>query len=791
MRKLKKTQDKASVAKKLLIVGIILVASLLLSLTNPQNILRQNAVPTPDDAVFQSIAFHMSQGKMPYRDIFDHKGPLLYVINFIGFVINASWGIWLLELIAILITLLIIYKTARLFTSRFWSLVSTLLTATIAFSYIWNEATGVETFSLPFIACSLLHFLKFIKNGRLRTKEILLSGVNLGAVLMLRPNMIAVWVIFCIAVVIEFTSKKKFKELFTYIWKFATGITLVVAPLIIWLLFTKSFGAFIDCYFSFNSYYTLHSQASTLSNRIHLILKPFKNSLILLGSIGLLAVLIGKRDTRKTCIYVAITMMLSLFSIASSGRSYSHYYTVLIPCIAIPFSLTLGFLSEKIQKTALCLILILFSVYSIFPIWTEHAREIITMAKTARLDLNYEQYGNVIDYIKRNSSPDDKITTWRNSDSVIYIGSRRLSATKYSYVPEIIGVDENREKEFREQIIENKPKFAILPKNDSTTVSFTGFFESLGYSLADNFKDEHFNLYETTAPICFFETTKIGKVLEDGTLFDPDIYVEDDTFYLYVSARNESSIVRYESSDGTNWTNKRTVISLDAEPEGTIINRATVLKKDDLYYIYYSTQKDGKSYINVATGSDGVNFKKYGKNPIISPEKSFEGESTMNADVIFDEGKFKMWYATGETYEPNTISYAESKDGFDWKKRSHPIKHKDQSNPYSKDRVGGPEVLLLDNTYYLFYIGYSDINTGYIMLSSSAIGTSDFTDYKYPLVTSSLAGFDKDSVYKPTVHYRPEDDTLFIWYNGRNQSLETIGLVKVKNFKKTAAALGL
>lgn len=93
-------------------------------------------------------------------------------------------------------------------------------------------------------------------------------------------------------------------------------------------------------------------------------------------------------------------------------------------------------------------------------------------------------------------------------------------------------------------------------------------------------------------------------------------------------------------------------------------------------------------------------------------------------------------------------------------------------------------MLLLDNTYYLFYIGYSDINTGYIMLSSSATGTSDFTDYKYPLVTSSLAGFDKDSVYKPTVHYRPEDDTLFIWYNGRNQSLEAIGLVKVKNFKK-------
>ena len=35
----------------------------------------------------------------------------------------------------------------------------------------------------------------------------------------------------------------------------------------------------------------------------------------------------------------------------------------------------------------------------------------------------------------------------------------------------------------------------------------------------------------------------------------------------------------------------------------------------------------------------------------------------MNPFVMYEDGKFKMWYAAGETYEPNVICYAESDDG--------------------------------------------------------------------------------------------------------------------------------
>lgn len=794
MQKSKKRSNPSSKKewlRRIAISGTIFIFACILSLTNQQNIFRQNAAPSPDDAVFQSIAFHMSKGEMPYKDIFDHKGPLLYLINFIGFIINKSWGIWLIELAAVFITLLIVYKTARLFADRAWSLATVFLTSTIALSYIWNEATGVETFALPFIAYTIHNFLKFLNERKLSAKEIIATGASLGAIFMLRPNMLAVWAVFCLAVIIEFVTQKQFKELFAYILKFAAGIIIAILPFMLWLLFTGSFAAFIDCYINFNAFYTLNSEASTLTNRLSIMAEPFKNSLILLACLGLPYVFIVNKKLRKTSIYLVATIALTLFTVASSGRNYAHYYTILVPCLAVPIALAFSRLSEKIPHNTLWLIFTLLAFYTILPTWTDQLRGDTSMAAHFRTNLNYEQYSGVIDYIKANSSENDKISAWRNSDSAIYIGSGRLSATRYSYVPEITSVDASREEEFRSQIATEKPKYIVLPKADTTTTPFTGYIESIGYSEVSDFTDQNYAIYAIKQDLAYFETTKVGKVLEDGTLFDPDVFYENDTFYLYVSARGESSIVRYESQDGGHWTNKQTIIALDSESEGTIINRATVLKKDSLYYIYYSTQKDGKSYINVATGSDGVHFEKYKNNPIISPEEVFEGESTMNADVIHDKGIFRMWYATGETYEPNTISYAESKDGFVWKKQHTPIKQKNPDIFYASDRVGGPEILKLDGKYYLFYIGYSDIDTGYIMLSSSTDGESNFKDYEYPLVASSAAGFDKSSVYKPTVHYDEESDRLYLWYNGRNQSLETIGFVKIENFKKTAEKLGL
>ena len=56
-----------------------------------------------DASVFLYIGRRMHEGFMPYRDIFDHKGPILYLINWLGLFLHTDWapylGVWLLELL--------------------------------------------------------------------------------------------------------------------------------------------------------------------------------------------------------------------------------------------------------------------------------------------------------------------------------------------------------------------------------------------------------------------------------------------------------------------------------------------------------------------------------------------------------------------------------------------------------------------------------------------------------------------------------------------------------------------
>ena len=62
------------------------------------------SLPTrTDSSVFLYIGKQMHAGKVPYVDLFDHKGPLLYLIQYLGFSIwkdSVAGGVWILELVS-------------------------------------------------------------------------------------------------------------------------------------------------------------------------------------------------------------------------------------------------------------------------------------------------------------------------------------------------------------------------------------------------------------------------------------------------------------------------------------------------------------------------------------------------------------------------------------------------------------------------------------------------------------------------------------------------------------------
>ncbi len=276
---------------------------------------------------------------------------------------------------------------------------------------------------------------------------------------------------------------------------------------------------------------------------------------------------------------------------------------------------------------------------------------------------------------------------------------------------------------------------------------------------------------------------------EIGTCFDVNVIKEGSKKYnMYFSWRPRKAIALVRSDDGVNWSEPEICLEYDKTSGWEDnLNRSCTLYWNGEYHMWFTGQARGYSKIGYAKSKDGVKFTRVTRDPVLIPECPHEGYSVMNPYVRRDEnrGLFRMWYASGETYEPNVLCYAESKDGVKWEKSVlNPIFTHGGSKAWDKDRVGGCEVYpLKDGRYVMFYIGYSDIHTARI---GAAISPDGVTQWRRlianPLVFPTKGEWDSEATYKPSAMWDEENDCWRLWYNGRTGTQEYIGMAVHKGY---------
>lgn len=266
-----------------------------------------------------------------------------------------------------------------------------------------------------------------------------------------------------------------------------------------------------------------------------------------------------------------------------------------------------------------------------------------------------------------------------------------------------------------------------------------------------------------------------------GTCFDVNVLRWGEEFSMYFSWRPKKALALCSSKDGINWSEPQIILENDLTTGWEDdINRSCTLKVGKLYHLWYTGQANGYSRIGHAYSYDGVNFVRTSRLPIIIPEYPWEKESVMNPYVMLDEdrGIYRMWYAAGETYEPNVICYAESSDGLTWQKSPvNPVFVKGRYF-YDKDRVGGCEVHKLpDGRFAMFYIGYEDIDTARICVAISEDGITGWKRIEEnPIISPENGSWDGHACYKPSLYCDVENEQWLLWYNGRFEHSEYIGL---------------
>lgn len=446
--------------QNILLLLFMSAAAFILLLKSPLHIWKHGESGV-DSSVFQTVALMMERGYMPYRDSFDHKGPLLYIINYIGRQISAYRGVWAVEFVSMVTTLLSLYRIARLKCNKVLSCFAVLTGISLIFGF-FDGGNLTEEYALPFIAIALFIFLDYFINKIINSMRLILCGFCFGGVFLLRPNMISVWIVFCIAVLVDCFRRKEGRLLGTYILRFLIGTGGMIVPVAIWMIKNGILMECLKCYIHFNFLYTSSPEMALFPQKWQSFFYFFNNTVVILSVV--VSIYLAVRTERFLYSIYICYIGCTLWLIALSGMEYGHYGMILVPVVVFPVASLLSECErrDKEEGSMVVLLAVLWLSGSIImPDWLSGIGSVAKVYANRHEDSYSKVVEDVCFIIEEKTSSNEAISVYGSWD-IIYLLSNRMHATRYSYqgpidliVPEIID-------EYIEGLKKETPKIVVV-----------------------------------------------------------------------------------------------------------------------------------------------------------------------------------------------------------------------------------------------------------------------------------------------------------------------------------------
>lgn len=343
-------ENKKITKEQILIGAFILFAGFCITMASTLNPFTRS-MPGRDSSVQIYFARMTLEGRLPYKEMFDHKGSFMHLIDMIGLTIagGRTVGIWFLEWLSMCLAIFGIYKMGGyLCKNKYVTLLSSV--ACIFFITPYFEGGNMtEEWALPFIIWSLYIFVRFLKSGRYTYKAIFFAGMLLGAVLLIRANMIAVWIVWPVVILFDILAgktrpKEKIQFLLKIIICFFGGIVVFTVPFVLWNVSKGTLSYFVDAYWTSNLVYSKDGKSIVVLLKTiaqFVLADPILPAIFFLYVIVFAALIKKGRISEKSEIRIFIGevwfIFLSYLLMCMSGNTFPHYAMVLIPCLAIPF----------------------------------------------------------------------------------------------------------------------------------------------------------------------------------------------------------------------------------------------------------------------------------------------------------------------------------------------------------------------------------------------------------------------------------------------------------------------
>lgn len=211
--------------------------------------------PLVDTNAELSMGHVLLKGKIPYRDAYDHRGPILHFIFAVACIFShkSYMGVYMLEVISLTAFLYYNAKIAKIYlkSPKLTIQIIPLLAVLIASSDKFMDGGSPEQLMLPFFSIPMFFIIRALKNDTyLKKHEALLSGIFAAIVFWIKYSDLGVYCGFIIFVVIWYTIfKKDVKALAEVIFYFVAGYAVVTLPLILYFALNRSLKFLFEVYF--------------------------------------------------------------------------------------------------------------------------------------------------------------------------------------------------------------------------------------------------------------------------------------------------------------------------------------------------------------------------------------------------------------------------------------------------------------------------------------------------------------------------------------------------------------
>lgn len=287
-----------------------------------------------DGAVFYTIGrYWFEDGTLPYVDLWDLKGPIIYIVNGIGYLISQSiQGLLYVQVLFLFASLLFVYK---LFSLRFSTYVTLVLTIGAALSLALNYEGGdcVEEFNMPFLVLSYYFIYRWSLDSNEGVVEhnhlhATVYGMTLGVALMTRLTN-AVGVMGAVAFIcVALLGQKKYKNLFANALWFVIGFIIVSLPIILYFWMND---ALYEMWYGTILYNMEYAKNSVGGHSIVPMITIYLYGTALLFY-GLYTILI-RRKYVKGSLWVSSIVLMVYWLFGSNG--YAHYGLLCFPALCV------------------------------------------------------------------------------------------------------------------------------------------------------------------------------------------------------------------------------------------------------------------------------------------------------------------------------------------------------------------------------------------------------------------------------------------------------------------------